>query len=521
MLIEIKSQQMKKTTLFTLGFALLASLNAISQTIGLNEKSEDGSSYQPYEIRGLVIDLDKQTVLPYTNIYVLHKNTGTISNEIGHFTLNISGLSKSDTVRFQYVGYKTKKITIGELETSPKVYLKEEIINLSEFVVFATDPNVEEIVKNVLKNKDKNYRPVTIKRQTFIRDRDIADFNQIEFNYKKSSIDELDREMIALAEEKIPRNFTSYTDFLGYLYFSQKEADSSKFKIEPIRTVRLKEQDVSDLMQFAKIFEKAFDETGEDEYWKVKSGIFGQKLDSTELKAGFEEDSLDDNQRELAFYRNSIRWKLGFSNLGNKDEWEFLHSTGKYNYTLAGGTRVSGESVYIIDFKPKRGGLYQGRMFISMETYALIRADYEYAPDKTGTDFHLLGVGYTESAFSGSIYFEKKDDNYLLKYFSKRTVSSASFDRNIALLKKKKRWLFDKTLKELKIGLELKVDMSQSIEFLMLSDEFISEKQFAEFKQKEYLEIIFVDQFDDNLWKDFSIIEPTEQMREYKKQAVN
>lgn len=502
-------------------FAVLATLNANSQTSGSSRKSENNSSYQSKEIRGLVLDFEKKTALPYTNIYVLNKNVGTISNEIGHFTIVTSGLSINDTVRFQYVGYKTKKLTIGELEEAPEVFLKEEIFNLSEFVVFASDPDVVEIVKNVLKNKDKNYRPATIKRQTFIRDRDIADFNKIELNYKKSSIDELDREMIALAEAKIPRNFTSYTDFLGNLYYSQKEEDSTKFKVEPIRTVRLKEQDVSDLMQFAKIFEKAFDETGEDEYWKVKSGIFGQKLDSTELTTDIEKDTLDDNQQELSYYRNSIKWKLGFSALEDKDEWEFLHSPGKYNYTLAGGTRVNGEDVYIIDFKPKRSGLYEGRMFISMATYALIRADYEYAPDKTGTDFHLLGVGYTESAFSGSIYFEKKDDNYLLKYFSKRTVSSASFDRNIALLKKKKRWLFDKTLKELKIGLDLKVDISQSIEFLMLADEEISEKQFADFRQKEHLEIIFVDQFDDNLWKDFSIIEPTEQMREYKKQAVN
>lgn len=503
---------------FSLIFTLLTTLNTYAQNTDSSGKSEDTLSTQSIEIRGMVLDLDKKTALPYTNIYVLHQNAGTISNELGHFTLITSGLSKNDTVRFQYVGYKAKKMTIGELEKSPDVYLKEEIINLSEFVVFATNPDVDEIVKNVLKNKDKNYRPATIKRQTFIRDRDIADFSQIALNYKKSSIEDLDRAAIARAEQKIPRNFTSYTDFLGYLYFSQKEVDSTKFKVDPIRTVSLKEQDVSDLMEFAKIFEKAFDETVEGEYWKVKSGIFGQKLDSTELTTDIENDSLNNNQPELSYYRNSLKWKLGYSTLKNKDDWEFLHSTGKYNYTLAGGTRVNGEDVYIVDFTPKRSGHYEGRMFISMSTYALIRADYEYAPDKTGTDFHLLGVGYTESGFSGSIYFEKNDSNYLLKYFSKRMVSSASFDRNIALLKKKKRWLFDKTLKEVKIGLELKVDMEQSVELLMLADEHISEKQFAEFKQQEKQEVIYVDQFDDSLWKDFSIIEPTEQMREYKKQ---
>ena len=34
---------------------------------------------------------------------------------------------------------------------------------------------------------------------------------------------------------------------------------------------------------------------------------------------------------------------------------------------------------------------------------------------------------------------------------------------------------------------------------------------------KENTEIIYVDQFDDELWKGYSIIEPTKQMKEYKK----
>ena len=90
----------------------------------------------------------------------------------------------------------------------------------------------------------------------------------------------------------------------------------------------------------------------------------------------------------------------------------------KYNFEIIGGTSVNNESVYIIDFTPKKRGLYQGRLYVSIETYALIRADYKYAPNKLGKDFHILGVGYTETNFSGSIYFENNNNNYNLKYFS-------------------------------------------------------------------------------------------------------
>jgi len=159
-------------------------------------------------------------------------------------------------------------------------------------------------------------------------------------------------------------------------------------------------------------------------------------------------------------------------------------------------------------------------MYISIQTYALVRADYEYDEGKTGRDIHLLGIGYTENYFSGSIYFEKKEDNYVLKYFSKKTGFSASFDRNVSLLKKRKRFLFDKKLNEIKVGIDMSMDIEESTEYLVLDGKDIPHKQFADFEQKERMEIIYVDQFDDNLWKGYSILEPTKQMREYKKQEV-
>ena len=94
-------------------------------------------------------------------------------------------------------------------------------------------------------------------------------------------------------------------------------------------------------------------------------------------------------------------------------------------------------------------------------------------------------------------------------------------DRNIALLKKKERFLFDKKLSEIKIGLELAINVEDSFEYLVLDDMKIPHEQFAGFEQKKRMEVIYVDQFDDKLWQGFSIIEPTKQMREYKKQEVN
>jgi len=497
----------------------------ISLADGYSQTTQDSTTINPTatsaELKGLVLDLDNQAPLPYTNIYVLHKHKGVVSNETGHFTMDVSDLENTDTLRFQYIGYKTRNFTVGELDTVSVVYLKEEIFNLSEILVFGSDPDPVEIVKKVLENKDSNYRKTTSRKQVFTRDRDVQDINDFKLKYKKSTIDKLDREMIALLEEKSPKNFTSFTDFMGDLYFSKNPNDSIKFKIDPIRIVALKEKNVADLEQMEAIFENIFKDIGEEEYWKVKSGIFGEKIDVEEDTVRAKRDTLKENERRVSGYNRRVKYQLRYSKLDDKDQWEFLHKTGRYNYTLAGGTRVNGEDVYIIDFTPKSGGHYNGRMFISINTSALIRADYEYAPGKTGTNIHLLGVGYTETHFSGSIYFEKKGDNYHLKYFSRQKVSNASIDRKVSLMKKRKRFLFDKTLKELKVGLYMSMTMQESLEFLVLEDVDLPADEFEGFQQAKIMEIIYVDQFDDKLWQGFSIIEPTQQMKEYKKQEVN
>jgi hypothetical protein len=76
--------------------------------------------------------------------------------------------------------------------------------------------------------------------------------------------------LIELAERKIPRNPTSYTDFMGNLYFNEDKTDSIRFKIDPIRVVSLKEPDITELNQISEIVEDAFSNTAEGEYWKVQ-----------------------------------------------------------------------------------------------------------------------------------------------------------------------------------------------------------------------------------------------------------
>ncbi|NOY49609.1 MAG: carboxypeptidase-like regulatory domain-containing protein [Chlorobi bacterium] len=471
-------------------------------------------------IHGYVLDNMSKSALPYANIYIINSSVGTISNETGYYAIDITNFDDDDSIRFQYIGYKTIVLGINELKSSPTVYLNEDITNLRETLIFGDAPDAEYIVKQIIRNKDSNYRNTCSKKTSFIRERYTNDIDELKFDIKKNSIEELNEDMAVIAENSIPRHSTSYTDFLGYFYMSDKQDDSVKFKTEPIRVVSLKEKNIAALDDMEKIFNDLFIGSGEKEYWKVRTGILSQTLDIDDESDTTASDSVPDNQRKMSYYNRNISNKLKYSLMDNKDDWEFLYKTSRYKYTIMGGTSVNGVDVYIIDFAPGNSGLYQGRIYVSTSSFALVRADYGYAPNKNGKDFNMFGVGYSENRFYRSIYFENTVDGYALRYLSKRDGASVSFRRKVSLLKKRKRFLFDKTLKEIKVGLNISLESESSFEILIMEDKAITHEQFANIKQAENMDVIFVDQFDDSLWKGYSIIEPTEQMRMYKKHDV-
>ena len=470
------------------------------------------------EIKGLVLDADKKEALPYTNIVVLHKEFGTISNEKGFFVLDIEHLNSTDTLSFQYVGYKTQNICISDMDSTTTIYLKEEIINLSEAFVFSNPPKAKAIVKKVIENKSENYKTISCKSQAFVRERNSSDIDYLKIQYKKNDIPELNEGVIKTIERKIPKHNISYTDFLGQVYSSNLFEDS--IKIKATKVISLKSEDVSELNQIGKVFEKLFKNTKTKEYWKVKSGIVSQKLKINDDNESTEEDSIKDEmsyRTETYYLKQNIKRTMEFASMDDDDDWEFLYQTGSYEYTLVGGTRINAEDVYIIDFSPKNGGKFIGRLYISINTYALIRADYKYDTDKKGTDIHLFGVGYTSNYFEGSIFFEHKNENYVLKYLSKKTGNIVSINRPVSLIKKRERFLFDKELSEIKVKFNYKVRIINSAEILIINRQPILKSQFDKIKEQKYTKIVLVNQFDANLWKGYSIIEPTQQMKDYKK----
>lgn len=466
------------------------------------------------EIKGLVLDAQNQMPLPYTNIIVKSQNRGVISNEKGDFSLNISNLSKTDSISFQYIGYATKNLTVDQLLLDSTILLEQDVFTMNEIFILSQDIDPKKIVKKVLENKEVNYATSIQKNQTFIRSRYDTDIKKFDIEFQKSTFEYIDKKMVDNFVENLPKHSTSYTDFLGNVYTSTNDDNELDLKIDPIKLVSLKEEDIAELDKIEKLFDSLFKNTGEKEYWKIKSGIFGGKIDIPE---DTESDTLNKNTRHVEYLNRSVKYKLGYATFEDKKTWEFLHKTGNYNYTIEGLTHVNGEDAYIIDFTPKNDGEYEGRLYISVTTSALIRADYKYAPGKIGKNINLLGIGFSETEFAGSIYFEKINDVYTLKYFSTKYINEVSINRKFSFQKKQSKFLFDKSLNEVKARFKMIATNKTSIEYLVIENKEIPKSEFTDFKEKEKTNVIYVDQFDESLWKDYNIIEPTQQMKTYKK----
>jgi hypothetical protein len=87
-------------------------------------------------ISGKVINHETDEPLPFVNIGIANKTTGTVSGADGHFSLRISDIITGlATVIFSYVGFVSKRYLISELDKdhntitiSPKITALKELV---------------------------------------------------------------------------------------------------------------------------------------------------------------------------------------------------------------------------------------------------------------------------------------------------------------------------------------------------------------------------------------------------------
>jgi hypothetical protein len=92
-------------------------------------------------IKGLVIDGKSRKPLSYSNVILLNRSTGTVTNSHGRFELKVSPENLSDTLGVSFIGYKMSAIPLATMDTSLLVVrMSVEKVQIREIVVRPLDP---------------------------------------------------------------------------------------------------------------------------------------------------------------------------------------------------------------------------------------------------------------------------------------------------------------------------------------------------------------------------------------------
>lgn len=109
-------------------------------------------------LSGLIIEKGSGKPVEYANIGVLGKSRGTVSDEHGHFKLDLSGLSDNDTLRISILGYSRLEYQLGKVKSmctsNCKFELTPKTYDLKEVVIASPKDLKERIVGNDIDTKN-------------------------------------------------------------------------------------------------------------------------------------------------------------------------------------------------------------------------------------------------------------------------------------------------------------------------------------------------------------------------------
>ncbi|MGY6648941.1 carboxypeptidase-like regulatory domain-containing protein [Wenyingzhuangia sp. IMCC45574] len=435
-------------------------------------------SYAQKVLTGKVLEKDTKEPIPFVTVILKKSAVGTIANEEGEFKVVYRETQTQDSISFQAVGYKTKTLALKDISKDfLNIDLVKDITEINPVVLTGKNLSAEKIVEKILENRGKNYLYHKIKvNNAFYRSYASEDVEELDMDFKKGTIPWLSKSKLEEIERTAPKHSTEQFGVLGDLYLSQREKKGTDVKLVP-KKVSLYETEKIDEVGIFKTFNEEYANLEKKEYWRVKSGIIKKKIE-------MDTDSLGNiSPNNIKRLRRSLFSGAAWLNFNNKKGWEFLHKTNRYNYHIDGITKLNNEEVYIIDFTPKKKGVFKGKMYVSVESYALVKANYEHAEGKSSGKFKALGFSIERKDYKGNIFFTKVGKKYQLKFFSNSSHDFFGVDRKVTLQKRRERFLLDKTLEEIKIDFKLKTSVKSSFDYLIIDAHKIKKEEFDKIKE--------------------------------------
>ncbi len=472
---------------------------------------------QAQTITAKVLDKKTNQPIPYATIQV-SEDQGIITNEEGRFSLILGSTHKDlDSIYISSMGYEKVGVSIKN-PTDSIIYITPKAIALDH--VFVTNKNltVDEIIDQVKERIPENYTFGLSQRRLFFRESEFNTIKKLNIAFKKSTIKELNKKLVDSVVTLIPRKSEYYTETLCDLY-----GDFEKRKVNVIKAAELYDKHnqvsmeaMSDRMET--IFKK---NVKPDSYLKIKSGWFGTKVQVDSILentngANEVKDELDKQDKSDFFKSQKEALKMLTTSLFFNEGVmsNFLNKSSRYNFELVDYTYIDDQSVYIINFSPKRSEDFKGTLYINTQDFAVVRAEYKNV--KHLRNFKLLGIHYQDNLYSAKMMFAKGANlKYDLKFLEMYRGGFFGIDRPLKVIEKNKHVKGKRKQNELSLEIDAVNIYKQKFEIVVFDTKPLTETEYTTHKENTSIKPEYLSRYNPEFWKGYNIIEPNTAIKQF------
>lgn len=483
---------------------------------------------QAQTISSVVVDSATQKPIPYATVQL--KDKGVITNEEGRFTFQLDGKTQAtDSLSISCIGYESLKKPLNQF-SEKTIALAAKAIELKPVIVSNKNYTPEEILELVEENITKNYTLGLAKKRVFLRETFNSHIVKTDYKLVKSTIDAFNKKFIDSLIRAAPMSSAIYYEALGDLYGGY---DSDEQKLNLIKASELYDKSLE--IDFEGLEEKLNaiikKNVKTDSYFKIKSGLFGTKVDGDELfdneidstdvtalNAKLEEEKKHKENRK----KNIVKYKrraMGqvYEQLPICEDSDFnvLFKPGRYDLVLEDFTYLGDAAVYVISFTPKRSEDFKGKLYINSDDFALIRMDFQNV--ESLRDFSLLGISINEYLSEGKIIFSKdgNQEKYHLSYFDNKKGERIGFKRPVKIIEKNKNVKGRRKQNELFIKVDGAAQNTSRRELVVFNEAPINDSAYQSYKENYSILATYMPNYDPEFWKGYDIIEPNQAIKEF------
>jgi hypothetical protein len=465
-----------------------------------------------------VVDANTGAPIPFATV-VTGDHSGLITNEEGVFAITALQLARiKDSIYISSMGYEKARLWQPKGETT--ISLAPKTFELEEVYLNANPLSAKEVIEKVKENLLTNYTISPSKKKIFFRQSDLNIMNKVDFGFKKSSIEELNKELIDEIAASIPKKSSYYKEAVGDFY-----GDYNKHKLHIDKAAELydKNKDVS-IDGLTDKVERIFKENVKpDSYLKIRSGLIGTKIELDSISNENEEEvaiiRAETDTPENFDFQPDLKDRISelFEQLFfNEDaELDILEKSNRYRFTHKEYTFIDEAAVYIINFEPKGRKKFKGVLYVNAQDFAIMRLEFENV--RPLKKFGLLGISYRRSVFKGKMLFAKEaNDGYGIRYMELEDGNTFGLDRPLNVIEKNKHVKGRRKQNELALHLDIKTTNISKYELVVFSSENISAAAYEEASENPAVNASYLSKYDPDFWKEYTIMEPNAAIQSFE-----